>query len=61
MLGWTVTFLGHRTYRSGIWIWRNRRGIGRNREIIILSVPGDVRDLFFPRPERKRSSMISLR
>jgi hypothetical protein len=51
-------FSNHRSYRSDIWIWRNRRGIGRNREVVILSVPGDVRDLFLPRLERKKSSMI---
>lgn len=49
----------HRAYRSGIWIWRNRRGIGRNREVIVLSVSGDVRDLFLPRLERKRSFVIT--
>src|SRR5439155_16736408 len=45
---------------SGAWIWRDRSGgVGRNCEVLVLSVLGDVRDLLFPRLERKRGLIIT--
>jgi hypothetical protein len=52
-------FFNNCTGSSRIWIWRYRRGVGRNRQVPILSVPGDVRDLFYLRVERQRSPIIS--
>jgi hypothetical protein len=52
-------FSNNRGDSSSVWIRRNRRGIGGNCEVLVLSVPSDVRNLFLLRLERKRSSVIS--
>jgi len=44
MLAWAV-ISDNRTDSSGIWLWRNRRGIGRNCEAAIRFVPGDMCNL----------------
>ena len=54
MLGWASN---NRVHRSGAWIWWNRRGIGRNCQVLILSVPGDVHNFLSLRLERKKSSI----
>ena len=59
MLGWARNFSNNRADSSGAWIWRHRSGIDRNCQVLVLSVPGDVRDLLCLRLERKKSSMIS--
>ncbi len=50
-------FSDNRADSSAAWIWRNRRGIGGNCQVLIFSVPGDVRDLLFLRLERKKGSI----
>ena len=52
-------FSSNRADSSGPWIWRDRSGIGRNCQVLILSVPGDVRDLLCLRLERKKGSISS--
>ena len=47
----------NRADSSIAWIWWNRRGIGRNCQVLICSVFGDVRYLLFLRLERKKSSI----
>ena len=43
---------------SRIGVWRSRRGLGGNRETVVLRVPRDVRDLFYLWLERQRSAII---
>jgi hypothetical protein len=51
-------FSNNRSNRSSVWIWRNRRGISGNCQVSVLSLPSNVRDLLYLRPEGKRSSLI---
>ena len=44
---------------SGLGIWRDRRSVGGNRQVSVLSVPGDVSYLCDFRMARQRSSLIS--
>src|SRR5438067_9070727 len=57
MLGCNIS--NHCVNSSRSWIWRNRSGVGRNCEIVILSVPGDVRDLLCLRVEGKKGSIMT--
>jgi hypothetical protein len=43
---------------SRIGVWRSRRGLGGNRETVVLRVPRDVRDLFYLWLERQGSALI---
>lgn len=53
-------FSDNRIDSSSIWIWRHRRRIGGHCQVLIRAVLGDVRDLFSPRTEGKRSTVISI-
>jgi hypothetical protein len=58
MLGWAVTFLIIALVASSTWIRRHRRGISGNCESFVLSVSGDVHNLFYLRLARQRCPMI---
>ena len=39
-----ISFLNCGNYRGDSWLWRNRRGCGRNREAIVLHLPCNLLD-----------------
>jgi hypothetical protein len=43
---------------SGTRVWWDRRGFSRDREDLVLYIPGDVRDILCFRLERQRSTII---
>ncbi len=57
-LGCNVSY--NRVDSSSIWIWRNCRGIGRNCEVVIRFVPGDMCGLFLSGLEGRKKSSITI-
>jgi uncharacterized membrane protein YtjA (UPF0391 family) len=57
MLGWAVTFLIIALIAAVLGYRWNCRGISRNCQVLILFVPGDVRNFLSLRLERKTSTI----